>query len=67
MQAGPGNVLYRRARLEPDRAAGHRLGVSVKRLGRPEVIADAVVYLGSRKTSYLTGQIMGVNGGKTAG
>jgi len=33
---------------------------------RPEEIADAIVYLGSDKASYLTGQIIRVNGGKTA-
>jgi NAD(P)-dependent dehydrogenase (short-subunit alcohol dehydrogenase family) len=42
-------------------------GVPMKRLGRSEEIADAIVYLGSDKSSYLTGQIIGVNGGKTAG
>jgi len=49
-----------------ERKAAFAAGVPVKRLGRPEEIADAVVYLGSDKASYLTGQIIGVNGGKTA-
>ena len=39
----------------------------MKCLGRPAEIADAIVYLGSDKASYLTGQIIGVNGDKTAG
>src|SRR5712664_2630321 len=51
----------------PDRKAAFAAAVPVKRLGRPEEIADAIVYLGSDKASYLTGQIIGVNGGKTAG
>jgi NAD(P)-dependent dehydrogenase (short-subunit alcohol dehydrogenase family) len=50
-----------------ERKAAFAAGVPVKRLGRPEEIADAIVYLGSDKASYLTGQIIGVNGGKTAG
>jgi NAD(P)-dependent dehydrogenase (short-subunit alcohol dehydrogenase family) len=50
-----------------ERKAAFAAGVPVKRLGRPEEIADAIVYLGSDRASYLTGQIIGVNGGKTAG
>jgi len=50
-----------------ERKAAFAAGVPVKRLGRPEEIADAIVYLGSDKASYLTGQTIGVNGGKTAG
>ncbi len=49
-----------------ERKAAFAAGVPVKRLGRPDEIADAIVYLGSDKASYLTGQIIGVNGGKTA-
>jgi NAD(P)-dependent dehydrogenase (short-subunit alcohol dehydrogenase family) len=49
-----------------ERKAAFAAGVPVKRLGRAEEIADAIVYLGSGKASYLTGQIIGVNGGKTA-
>jgi NAD(P)-dependent dehydrogenase (short-subunit alcohol dehydrogenase family) len=38
----------------------------MKRLGTPEEIAQAIVFLASDKVDYLTGQIIGVNGGKTA-
>jgi NAD(P)-dependent dehydrogenase (short-subunit alcohol dehydrogenase family) len=38
----------------------------MKRLGTPEEIAQAIVFLASDKADYLTGQIIGVNGGKTA-
>ena len=50
-----------------ERKAAFAAGVPVKRLGRPEEIADVIVYLSSDKASYVTGQVIGVNGGKTAG
>ena len=49
-----------------DRKAGLVAGVPAKRLGRPEEIAETIVFLASDKVGYLTGQIIGVNGGKTA-
>ena len=35
----------------------------VGRLGRPEEVADAVVFLASPRSGYVTGQVLGVNGG----
>jgi NAD(P)-dependent dehydrogenase (short-subunit alcohol dehydrogenase family) len=32
----------------------------------PEEIASTIVFLASAKAEFLTGQIIGVNGGKTA-
>jgi NAD(P)-dependent dehydrogenase (short-subunit alcohol dehydrogenase family) len=49
-----------------DRKAGLVAGVPLKRVGRPEEIADAIVFAASAKASFITGQIIGVNGGKTA-
>ena len=49
-----------------DRKASLVAGVPMKRVGRPEEIADAIVFLASNKASFITGQIIAVNGGKTA-
>jgi len=49
-----------------DRKAGLVAGVPAKRAGKPEEIAQTIVFLASDKADFLTGQIIGVNGGKTA-
>jgi NAD(P)-dependent dehydrogenase (short-subunit alcohol dehydrogenase family) len=49
-----------------DRKAGLVAGVPLKRAGRPEEIADAIVFAASPRASFITGQIINVNGGKTA-
>src|ERR1700747_3225563 len=49
-----------------DRKAGLVAGVPLKRAGRPEEIADAIVFLACDHASFFTGQILGVNGGQTA-
>jgi NAD(P)-dependent dehydrogenase (short-subunit alcohol dehydrogenase family) len=41
-------------------------GVPLKRIAKPAEIANAIVWLGSDKASFITGQILGVDGGKTA-
>src|SRR2546422_1198694 len=49
-----------------DKKAGLVAGVPAKRVGTPEEIAQTIVFLASDKVDYLTGQIIAVNGGKTA-
>jgi NAD(P)-dependent dehydrogenase (short-subunit alcohol dehydrogenase family) len=49
-----------------DKKAGLIAGVPLKRAGKPEEIARAIVFLSSDNASFVTGQILGVNGGKTA-
>jgi NAD(P)-dependent dehydrogenase (short-subunit alcohol dehydrogenase family) len=36
------------------------------RIGTPEEVADAIVFLASERSRYISGQILAVNGGKTA-
>ena len=49
-----------------DRKAGLVAGVPLKRAGKPQEIADTIVFVASSKASFITGQIINVNGGKTA-
>jgi NAD(P)-dependent dehydrogenase (short-subunit alcohol dehydrogenase family) len=49
-----------------DRKAMMLQTVPMKRAGTPEEIADAIVFVSSAKASFITGQIISVNGGKTA-
>jgi NAD(P)-dependent dehydrogenase (short-subunit alcohol dehydrogenase family) len=50
----------------PDKKAAFYAAVPLKRGARPEEIADAIMFLASDKASFITGQIMRINGGKTA-
>jgi NAD(P)-dependent dehydrogenase (short-subunit alcohol dehydrogenase family) len=38
----------------------------MERLGHPDEIADAIVFMASDKASYITGTILNVDGGLTA-
>jgi len=49
-----------------DRKAGLLAGIPLRRAGRPEELADAILFVASDKASFITGQIINVNGGKTA-
>ena len=49
-----------------EKKAAFFAAVPLKRGAKPEEIADAIVFLASRKASYVTGQIVRINGGKTA-
>lgn len=49
-----------------DKTAALADGVPARRLGTPEEIAATIVFLASDKADFITGQIISVNGGKTA-
>jgi NAD(P)-dependent dehydrogenase (short-subunit alcohol dehydrogenase family) len=40
--------------------------VPLKRAGTPEEIADAIIFVASEKASFMTGEVLRVNGGRTA-
>ncbi len=50
----------------PERKAAFFAALPMKRGGTPEEIAEVISFAASDKASYLTGQIIRVNGGKTA-
>ena len=41
--------------------------VPMKRLGKPDELARAILFLASSDASFVTGQILSVDGGKSAG
>jgi NAD(P)-dependent dehydrogenase (short-subunit alcohol dehydrogenase family) len=44
-----------------------RLRVPLGRIGKPDEIAKSVLFLAADTSSFITGQIVTVDGGKTAG
>jgi NAD(P)-dependent dehydrogenase (short-subunit alcohol dehydrogenase family) len=49
-----------------ERKAGLATGMPLQRLGKPQEIAQAIVFLASDKAAFITGQVFGVDGGKMA-
>jgi NAD(P)-dependent dehydrogenase (short-subunit alcohol dehydrogenase family) len=49
-----------------EKKAAFSAAVPLKRLGTPEEVADAITFLASDKAGFITGQVIRVNGGKTA-
>ncbi|MDX6499097.1 MAG: hypothetical protein QOG23_2357 [Blastocatellia bacterium] len=58
--------LLRRFAGSDERKAGLIAGVPLKRLGKPEEIAESIVFLSSDRASFITGATIAVDGGKTA-
>ena len=49
-----------------ERKAGLIAGVPLKRAGKPEEIAESIVFLSSERASFITGATIAVDGGKRA-
>ena len=49
-----------------ERKAGLVAGVPLQRMGEPDEIASAIVFLASSKSSFTTGQVLSIDGGKSA-
>ena len=50
-------------KLDEKTVEGWRAGIPLKRGGKPEDVADACVFLASDMASYITGQVLQVDGG----
>jgi 3-oxoacyl-[acyl-carrier protein] reductase len=48
--------------LDEKTVQGWRDGIPMKRGGKPEEVADACVFLGSDRSTYISGQVLHVNG-----
>src|SRR5713101_2263993 len=49
-----------------EKKAGLIAGVPLKRMGRPEEVAQTILFLASDNAPFITGQIYGIDGGKMA-
>jgi NAD(P)-dependent dehydrogenase (short-subunit alcohol dehydrogenase family) len=59
-------AMLERLTGSPERKAAFFAAVPLKRGGTPEEIAEVIVFVASNKASYVSGEIIRVNGGKTA-
>ncbi|MGV3771110.1 MAG: SDR family oxidoreductase, partial [Sphingobium phenoxybenzoativorans] len=60
---GPVGTPAMLATVDPDMIEGIIQGGAVKRIGRVEDMADACVFLLSDQSSWISGQILAVDGG----
>ncbi|SAL41235.1 Short-chain dehydrogenase/reductase SDR [Caballeronia sordidicola] len=65
----PGPVdtaMLDRLTANAERKAAFLAGVPLKRAGTPDEMADAIRFVASDKASFMTGEVLRVNGGRTA-
>lgn len=60
----PGTIETERDRVDPSRVASRAAASLVGRVGTPEDVAAMVTFLASDRSGYITGQLIGVNGGE---
>ena len=51
------------AEWSPEKRKAIIEAIPLKRLGKPEDVAEAVLFLASEKANFITGEILDVNGG----
>jgi 3-oxoacyl-[acyl-carrier protein] reductase len=49
--------------LKPEVLASYEQQIPVGRLGRPEEVAHAILFLACEESSYITGQVLPITGG----
>jgi NAD(P)-dependent dehydrogenase (short-subunit alcohol dehydrogenase family) len=65
----PGPVetpMLNRLTVNAERKAAFLAGVPLKRAGTPEEMADAIVFVASPRSGFMTGEVIRINGGRTA-
>lgn len=55
-----------RLELDPNRRAALISSVPLGRVATPEEVAEAILFVASDKAAFITGQVLGVDGGKSA-
>ena len=64
---GPGSIeVERNLRDDPDYNETHKKLIPIGRVGKPEDLVGAVVFLSSEDSDYITGQVLYVDGGMLA-